>query len=248
MSKYTTEVRFICETSAMLTESSGFNSVKEIIQKAISNIFDFNFPIFDEAYRNVLCTKILKHYYTREIGFETVGLWKLKLDTKLNEIMPYYNKLYETETFKFNPLYDTDYKREHTLNKEGNDKRTDNLQDNQIDSRKITNNGTNTNLEKYSDTPQGSISDLTAGKYLTNATQDSGTNSNTEQHSGNIITDKTGTVKNDYSSTDEYVESVVGKMNSSKSYSQIIQEYRQSLLNIDMMIIEDLQELFFNLW
>ena len=48
------------------------------------------------------------HYYTREIGFETVGLWKLKLQTKLNEIMPYYNKLYETELLKYNPLYDVD--------------------------------------------------------------------------------------------------------------------------------------------
>ena len=53
------------------------------------------FPIFDENYRSVLETKILRHYYTREIGFETVGLWKHYLKTKLNEIMPKYNKLYE---------------------------------------------------------------------------------------------------------------------------------------------------------
>lgn len=248
MSKYTTEVRFICETSSGLIESVGFNSVNDIIQKAIPNIFNFDFPIFDEAYRNILCTKILKHYYTREIGFETVGLWKLKLDTKLNEIMPYYNKLYESETFKYNPLYDTDYRREHTLNKNGYNNRKDNLQDKETDNRKIQNNGTNSNLETYSDTSQGSVRDLLDGKYLTNATNDSATNSNTESHSGNVITDRTGTVENDYVSTDEYVENVIGKMNSSTSYSTIIKEYREALLNIDMMIIDELNGLFFYLW
>lgn len=108
MSKYTTELRFICETEAGLEESKGFNDVDSIIEAAIPSIFSFDFPIFDESYRNVLETKILRHYYTREIGLETYGLWKLKLQTKLNEIMPYYNKLYETELLKYNPLYDVD--------------------------------------------------------------------------------------------------------------------------------------------
>lgn len=106
MSKYTTEVRFICETVSGHTDSTGFDDVDTVIADAIPKIFNFDFPIFDENYRTVLCTKILRHYYTREIGLETYGLWKLKLETKLNEIMPYYNKLYESELYKYNPLYD----------------------------------------------------------------------------------------------------------------------------------------------
>lgn len=117
MSKYTTQVRFICETAAGLSESEGQTSVKQIIAAAIPSVFDFDFPIFDENYRTVLETKILKHYYTREIGLETVGLWKLKLDTKLNEIMPFYNQLYKSELIEFNPLYDVDLTRDHTLNR-----------------------------------------------------------------------------------------------------------------------------------
>ena len=117
MSKYTTQVRFICETAAELSESEGRTSVKQIIAAAIPSVFDFDFPIFDESYRTVLETKILKHYYTREIGLETVGLWKLKLDTKLNEIMPFYNQLYKSELIEFNPLYDVDLTRDHTLNR-----------------------------------------------------------------------------------------------------------------------------------
>lgn len=109
MSKYTTELRYICETEAGLSESVGQTKIKDVIAKAIPKIFDFDFPIFDESYRNVLETKILKHYYTREIGLETYGLWKLKLDTKLNEIMPFYNQLYKSALLEFNPLYEVDY-------------------------------------------------------------------------------------------------------------------------------------------
>ena len=107
MSHYTTEVRFICETAVGLTESAELSQVDDIIELARSTIFN-NYPIFDEAYRSVLECKILKHYYTREISEEVVGLWKLRLHARMSEIMPYYNKLYESELIKFNPLYDTD--------------------------------------------------------------------------------------------------------------------------------------------
>lgn len=108
MSKYTTEVRFICETNAGLEHSEGYKSINQIITNSMDKVFDFEFPIFDEAYRPVLERKILKHYYTREICAETVGLWKHYLDMRLNEIMPYYNKLYESELLQFNPFYDVD--------------------------------------------------------------------------------------------------------------------------------------------
>lgn len=108
MSKYTTEVRFICEHYSGLKESVEYESVANVIEKSRNKVFDFEFPIYDESYRGVLETKILKHYYTREIGFETVALWKLWLDKRLNEIMPYYNQLYKSATLEFNPFYDVD--------------------------------------------------------------------------------------------------------------------------------------------
>ena len=126
MSKYTTEVRYICETAAGYDESKGFSDVDTIIELAIPNVFSFDFPIFDETYREVLCTKILRHYYTREIGLETVGLWKLKLQTKLNEIMPYYNQLYKSELLKFNPLYDVDLNTTHVGNKDSETNKEEN--------------------------------------------------------------------------------------------------------------------------
>lgn len=118
MSSFTTQVRFICEVAAGETESAGQTDVNSIITLAAPSVFNFNFPIYDEAYRSELEKKILRHFYTREIGYETVGLWKLKLEDKLNLIMPYYNKLYESTLLQFNPLYDVDYQVEG--NKQGN--------------------------------------------------------------------------------------------------------------------------------
>ena len=100
MSKYTTELRFICETLANLNESVGYDggdvtkidSVKEVIEASRQSIFNFDYPIFDQNYKVTLETKILRHFYTREIGEETYGLWKLRLEDKLNLIMPYYNQ------------------------------------------------------------------------------------------------------------------------------------------------------------
>lgn len=113
MSIYTTQVRWICESAAQ-TDQHQYNSIDEILTVAAPKIFNFSFPMFDEAYRLTLEKKILRHYYTREISEETVGLWKLRLEDKLNLIMPYYNQLYDTTLIKFNPIYDVDVTTQNT--------------------------------------------------------------------------------------------------------------------------------------
>ena len=129
MSKYTTEVRWICESyyNQNNNDPHGYNFVETILDTAAPLVFSFNFPIFDENYRIPLEKKILRHYYTREICEETVGLWKLRLEDKLNLIMPYYNKLYESELLRFNPLYDVDLRREHEGVSDSIQNKTDNI-------------------------------------------------------------------------------------------------------------------------
>lgn len=223
MSKYTTEVRFICESLAGNSESVGGNGIDNVIQRAIPQIFDFDFPIFKSDYKNVLATKILKHYYTREIGYETYGLWKFKLNVRLNEIMPYFNQLYESTLLEFNPLLDVDYTRKHEgeRNKEEQGKSE----------------GTNNtiNLSVYSDTPQGSVENLDNGSYMTSASK------NTDSSKGN------NTSENKLKDVDSFLETVKGKMGGS-DYSEKLMKYRQTFLNIDMMVIEALSDLFINLW
>lgn len=299
MSKYTTEVRYICETLAGLSESVGFADVEQVIKNCLPKVFDFNFPIFDESYRSVLETKILRHYYTREIGLETVGLWKLKLNTKLNEIMPFYNQLYKSELIEFNPLYDVELTRERKIkgtgtkdtesgeSKEGeshtntSQSNTNNVTENGDDkgsvngtvdgSQNQNTSGNGTNM--YSDTPQGAITDLQAGKYLTNATVESATNTfagashdstsqtsentrNNETHTdgsadgsndSNYSSNMDGYINTTLSNTEDYLEHVIGS-NGGESFSKRLNDYRSTFINIDMMIINELEELFFGLW
>lgn len=299
VSKYTTEVRYICEHFSGLSESVGYNDVEQVIKNCLPKVFDFNFPIFDESYRSVLETKILRHYYTREIGLETVGLWKLKLNTKLNEIMPFYNQLYKSELIEFNPLYDVELTRERKIegtgtkdtengesrdgesHSENSQSNTNSVTENGVDNGtvNVTADGTqnqNTSgsgINMYSDTPQGAITDLQAGKYLTNATVNSTSNtfagashdstSQTNENTRNNETNTDGSTDSsndgDYSSsvdgysnttlsnTEDYLEHVIGS-NGGESFSKRLNEYRSTFINIDMMVIDELEELFFGLW
>ena len=128
MSKYTTEVRFICEEAAGLDKSAGYNDVNEVIQAAYPKIFDPTLVFFNEETKTRLLPKILLHYYQREIGYETVGLWKLKLNQKLREILPYYNQLYESETLVYDPLKNVDNFHDHSGQYQDNTK-VDNIRD-----------------------------------------------------------------------------------------------------------------------
>ena len=242
MSKYTTELRFICESKAGLSNSVGFNQIDDVISNSWNKIFD-NFPIFDESYRSVLCSKILKHYYTREISAETVGLWQLWLNTRMGEIMPYYNKLYESALLEFDPFKDTNYSRNHGGTFTG-DTRRNGRSDVSVDNS-VTSNGTSNSKNLFSDTPQGAITNIENESYLTNATLIKDTDTNTTTTDGNSTTQNTETTG--ITNTDNWIETIVGKQ-STVSYSKLLQEFRDTFLNIDVMIINDLSDLFMNLW
>ena len=242
MSKYTTELRFICESKAGLSDSVGFNQIDNVISNSWNKIFD-NFPIFDESYRSVLCSKILKHYYTREISAETVGLWQLWLNTRMGEIMPYYNKLYESALLEFDPFKDTNYSRNHGGTFTGDTVRNGRSE---IDvDNSVTSNGTSNSKNLFSDTPQGAITNIENESYLTNATLIKDTDTNTTNTDGNSTTQNTETTG--ITNTDNWIETIVGKQ-STVSYSKLLQEFRDTFLNIDVMIINDLSDLFMNLW
>ena len=253
MSKYTTEVRFICENSAGLSESEGADNVDSILDKCWNKIFNFDFPIFDENYRQVLCRKILKHYYTREIAHETVGRWKLALNAKLNEIMPYYNQLYKSELLEFNPFYDVDLTRSRegsgTSNRTSNNTETNSGTSKNVSSGSGTSN-TDT-LNRFSDTPQNSMDTqgITDSVPLTTVTKVNEDNTNTNESTDTLTRNdsKTGNGTENINNTDKYIETVKGKQGT-ENYSSLLKKFRETFLNIDMMIIEDCSDCFFTLW
>ena len=221
MSKYTTEVRTICENLIGLKSPAGYGSVNDILSQVAPLVFNFDWPIFDEAYRRVLEIKILKHFYTREIGLETVGLWKLKLDTKMNEIMPYYNQLYESVDLVTEPVNEIDVTYLEHIDAKSNN----------------TANSTTTTDDSnvYSDTPMDFIEDgldaIKRGEYASNANYDQGESNTDSTANTNSEQDRLRTEKGHR-----------------QSQSDLLLKYRETFINIDLMIIEELETLFMGVW
>ena len=191
------------------------------IKTLVENNFDFglkSYPIFDENYRDTLNNKIINHYYENEIGFETAGLFKFYLNQKMNEIMSYYNVLYENQNKILDDIFDNvDIKEDFLRNTNS--------------SANSTSNSNNKNL--FQDTPQGSI-DTTSINNQTWAT-------NLTLNEGNINDNSVG------SSDENYLKHIKGT-NGNKYKIEIINEIKNNLLNIDVMIINDLSELFMQIY
>lgn len=125
MAMYTMELREIVE------QATQFENLphRERIERGRKNLFDFDYPIFDENYRKVFETNFIRNFYMREIGFETEGLFKFQLETWLLINMSYYNKMFESELLEYDPLTNTKYRVEHN-------KKNDKLQNNLLDKTK----------------------------------------------------------------------------------------------------------------
>lgn len=239
VSKYTTEIRFICESAVPLEEQGSGNNVDVAIESGRGVLFNFNYDLFDSNYKSVIETKFLRHNYVREIGFETVGLFKLRLQDEWLMKLPYYNKLWESALIEFNPIYDVDYKVSHQG--QGTSNRNDSTTSN--NERTTTDNITSNEnlLDKYSDTPQGELNGVIDTDWLTNARQNVNTRSATSN--GSIIDDGSGSLVSAINNTDAYIRSVVGKM-PGKSYSKMLKEFRETFINIDEMFINEFKKLF----
>lgn len=203
------------------------------IKTLIEHNFDFKmteYPIFDENYRSILNNKILNHFYENEIGFETPALFRHYLNTTLNEIMPYYNTLYIKQKALIDKLEDNVNITEDFKGKSTSSNNT---------SSNSQSTGSNNNKNLFQDTPQGEL-DTTSLENQTYATNVSFNNSN----SSNTINDSTNSLGN---GTNDYIKLVTGN-NGARYNFEIINEIKNNLLNIDMMIINDLNTCFMQIY
>ena len=208
---------------------------------------------FDTSYkvptRQELNTKILSYYRFREIGQETVGRWLFELETALNEIMPKYNQLFYSADQDFNPIYNVDYKRETKRDKSGTN----------IGSQSTTANTSTTGTESStsqdntknvnSKTPQNELGisnmDIDTVSYADEAdwgksnSSASGSTSTTGSSQSN---GSTSTIDNEKEGITETTKGNFGVV----SAQDLIIKYRETILNIEQMIIHDprIEELF----
>ena len=195
------------------------------IKTLLDNGFDLglqDYPIWNESYRNILNKKILDHYYMDEIGYETAELFKHFLNARMREIMPYYNDLYNNqEKIISDTLENVDLYESSSRNN------TNSV------STESSSNSNNKNL--FQDTPQGQIdfTDLESQKWATNLTMNK-----------NDINDNSSS---NGENNEEYTRHVHG--NNGKDYKvKMLIEIKNNLSNIDMRIIDDLRELFMQIY
>ena len=197
------------------------------IKTLIDNNFDFqmtNYPIFDENYRETLNNNILHHYYENEIGFETAPLFRFYLNQKLNEIMPYYNELYKVQK----KIIDENL----LLN---NVNLTERLTGSNTTETSSTSQSSNKGKNLFQDTPQGQISqtDIDNQTWATNLTLNK-----------NDIEDESSATG---SGTNEYLKTIVGN-NGGKFNIDVLNDIKNNLMNIDLMIINELNDLFMGIF
>lgn len=222
------------------------------IKNLIDNDFDFqmtSYPIFDENYRDTLNHNILYHYYEDEIGLETAPLFRLYLNQRLNEIMPKYNELYKAQrNLVDNNLLLNNVNLTESLTGNNTKQDTNNATTTTSSTSQSTNNSTTNNKNLYQDTPQGNISsqDIDAQNvYATNISLDRNTNNSTinDTSSGNGSSNSTL----NSNETNNYIKTIIGN-NGGKYNIDILNDIQNNFMNIDLMIINELSDLFMGIY
>lgn len=218
MATFTMELREAIEATGGRVERTG-----AISQLVGGDIGLQHYPIFDEAYRSTLTGKIVDHYLVREIGHESIDHFQLAMRRRMNEIMPYYNKLYESEKIKFDPLSTVNLTTLATGEAEQNATGT-------TESASTTQTGSesksiNSTFPMQQISPNGLYGD--SGGHAESSSDADGTSSDVSES-------ETKNVTSSESTTSGYQGAA----------SELLNAYRATLMNIDMMVIEALSDLF----
>ena len=220
MSKYTIELRKIIEYQGRDEVEGYFKNycINNYLQPhQVESILNANIWSKDR-----LAEKIVDHYYMREIGYETIGLFKHYAKVYMREIMERYLPLIYSSSINYDPLVNVDYTETFTRNITG--------------SGESTSTNTASGLSVNSDTPQGQISksSILNGNYASNTGA-----SETESE----INDNTT------SNTDEtYTKRVKGNSGVSATAQKMVEQYRKNIIAIDEQIIKELDKLFMGLY
>lgn len=232
MSKYTIELRKICNIvtrDELECWFKDYNLNEFLTDDQINVIIKAN--IWN---KDTLAKKIVDHYFMREIGFETIALFKHYAKITMYEIMEKYAPLIYSSSIEYDPLINVDYTETFTRNIKNNN------ENNGTSSSTSTANGTG--LQIGSDTPQGQINknEILSGKYASETSANETTTSSTNDITSNSTDNK---------NTDEtYSKNIKGNSGVSATNQKMIEQYRKNILTINTNIIKELNILFMGLY
>ena len=207
MSKYTLELRYMYEDENF-------------------KLFDFPYNLYDNDLKPWFEEKFFQHFMFYEIGFDTIGMFKQRLMSKLNDIYPYYKQLYETEIrtkgidFMLNKDLKESYVRELTSNSNSN-------QESNVTSNSLSTAGQLT--------PSLIANSQKIDKFMDSAQKDNSSSSSTSTGESN------GNSKEEYTLTSQ------GNIGITSS-AELLAKWRETILNIDLMIFEECNDLFMQIF
>ena len=207
MSKYTLELRY-------LYEDENFK------------LFDFPYNLYNNDLKPWFEEKFYQHFMFYEIGFDTIGMFKQRLMSKLNDIYPYYKQLYETEIrskgidFMLNKDLKESYIRELTSNSNSN-------QESNVTSNSL--------LTAGQLTPSLIANSQKIDKFMDTAQKDNSSSNSTSSGESNG------------NSREEYTLTSQGNIGITSS-AELLTKWRETLLNIDLMIFEECNDLFMQIF
>lgn len=213
-----------------------YTKIKDLAKEGRTTIFNFDYPLSQYVNKEQFETQILNHYLMRRIGFDTVTAFRIQLDVKLNEIMPMYNKMFDSlENWSI-------FEDGETTTREGTENRTN--ESTNISSNTLENESNTTNEDiqdkRSSDTPQSKLENVRDGSYVTNYGYDT---SNSESHD---TSSSTGTSNSNTSGKDDNVYKETIKRSPADKIT-ILKEMQENIKSIYTLIYEDLDCLFYGL-
>ena len=189
-------------------------------------LFDFKYDFYEESKKEQFEQKFIDYFYMREIEHATAEEFKHELRTKLNLIAPYYKQLYETELKSKNIefLLNKDLKETFIREVESDTESLSNFNNESNGKAKVE------TLSTTNDTPQNRIDDL--DKYISSASKDKNTSKTSSSDNGSSISQNSNTAKEE--------TTLISKGNiGTTSSAQLLRDWRDVLINIDMMILEE---------
>ena len=206
--------------------------IKDLTRYGRSKIFNFEYPLSYKVNKEQFEINILNHFIMRRIGYQTFTSWQIALNSKLNEIMPMYNKIFDS--FEDWNLFNSGEEISRTTNIVNSDTTTGT---NSVETES-GNDSTTTSDRRFSNVPENSLQDVKDGSYVTEYNYDTDINNSTTTTSTN---GENETISNGSQNTVETISrSPIDKIN-------IYKQYLENLQSVYTMIYKDLDSLFYQL-
>lgn len=224
MSKYTMELRTVVEYYGKEEVESWFTDyeISDYLTDTQASLVKKT-GIWD---KNKLAKKIVDHYYMREIGFETPGLFKHYAKVYMREIMERQLPVIYSASIEYDPTTNVNYT-------ESMDRNVDNTS-----GYGNTSTSNASGLAVNSDTPQGQINKqaILQGEYAssTGASESTSSVSDSGSTEGNV--------------KEVYTKTFKGNMGITATYQELIKQYRKVIVAVDEEIIKELNKLFMGLY